>query len=102
MAVGDWPSGAYISLDGTRGYLNALAQGAAHVADVDYFVVLPSGARVFNGGVAGFVPFHYVADASLSIQSQGMALIAALAASQGLDVHLTTGVVHPDGSFTPA
>jgi hypothetical protein len=102
MASSDWVAGSFISLAGTRGYLNSLDQGAAHVADVDYFVILPSGARVFNGGTDGFVPFHYVADPSLSIQSQGMALIAALAASQGLDVHLTIGVVHPDGSFTPA
>lgn len=100
MAVGDWPSGAHITV--RRGYLNFLSDGAAHIVDVDFDVVLPSGATVFNAGIASFVPYHFSADSTQSIASQSLASMAGLAAREGLNVHLTTGIVHPDGSFTPA
>lgn len=99
MAIGDWPSGAYIMAG--RGYLNGLPAGLVNEVDVDYEVVLPSGARVLNGGVTGFTPFHYVANATLSLTAGMMATVAALAAAEGLDVHMTIGVMHPNGSFTP-
>lgn len=100
MAAGDWPSGSYISI--RRGYLNQLDQGNARAVDIEYDARLPSGAVIFNGGRASLAPFHFDADGTLTLDSQGLAVLAALAASEGIEVRVATGVMHPDGSFTPS
>ena len=96
MAVGDWPAGAFITLANRRGYLNYLAQGDGHTVDVDYDVNLPSGATVFNGG-SPYTPFHFVGDPSAILGTQQQALLKALAAAQGIDVHADQ-IYHPDGT----
>jgi len=99
MAVGDWPVGAHIEIQ--YGRLNQLDTGQAGIADVFYQVVLPSGARVLNGGRVDLTPFHFVADDTLSIASQAAALVLALAVYEGIDVRLATTTVHPNGTIDP-
>lgn len=100
MATGDWPSGATITL--LSGYLPQIAAGQANVAAVDYEVVLPSGATVFNGGRASQAPFQFTGDPTATVSVGAMALVAALAAYEGLNVVMAIGTMSPAGVFTPA
>lgn len=94
MAAGDWASGSVVEID--RGTLPELVQGRPNVVDVYYFVRVPSGAKVANGGRSD--PFRYTADANLSIAAGGLALVQALANYEGVPVSLTDGhTIQPQG-----
>jgi hypothetical protein len=73
MAAGDWGAGSYIQIE--RGELPEVAWGRSYVASLHYYVVLPSGARVSNGGST--LPFRYVADPTLAITVGGLMLVTA-------------------------
>ena len=104
--MNDWAPGAYITIE--RGYLPALSLGAANDVVIDYWVELPSGRRVRNGGspegfrlaVSGDIPSG-TTSLSQAISRGGYLAIAALAAFEGVSVHLPNGIIMPDGTFTP-
>lgn len=111
MAVGDWGTGAYITL-GT-GVLPDITSGIANDAALHYQVVLASGKQVQDGGTgtSGPQPFEFSSTGAIpqgvvtlqdAINTGGMQLVAALAAYEGLSVHLSNGgVMAPDGTYTP-
>lgn len=86
----------------------------SNVAEVSYWVIVPSGSRVYNGGRVDdqgrLIPFHYEATGPIPaglttledvINAGGLQLVTALAADEAAPVWLTASIVNPDGTVTP-